>query len=397
MKRLVTSILIIVACMTFTACRNTESDNKHALAIVIGNHANSQELNFNSPTLKTAVTDAVSSYGQISIVNLDGEPEVVACDSYDIDNRYKKAAKSKLEADAKKKAETLMAALPTVKAKSSEVDIIKGLVLAARTMADLPEETEKTILVIDTGISTTGILDFTNGILEADPDGIATQLEVKGALPNMEGINVIWQQMGDVAGNQAELSNAQRNKLTNIWTEIITRAGGNFTLKSDLANRGVNSEGFPKVTAVTIPEESAISFCGQKNVDLSNPLIINEEYISFIADTADFINEENVRDTLKPVKKYMDSNKNFVLLLVGTTAGDGESSFNSELSLKRAKSVAKTLISLGVDESRIVPIGLGSTDPWHIKDLGVGPEAACNRKCVLLDAESDMGKSIITL
>lgn len=67
-------------------------------------------------------------------------------------------------------------------------------------------------------------------------------------------------------------------------------------------------------------------------------------------------------------------------MLAGTTAGDEDSDYTMTLSKKRADAVRETLIHLGVDESRIVSVGLGSNNPWHVYGAGYeGSIAASNR------------------
>ena len=84
-------------------------------------------------------------------------------------------------------------------------------------------------------------------------------------------------------------------------------------------------------------------------------------------------------------------------MLAGTTAGDEDSDYTMTLSKNRADAVRETLIHLGVDESRIVAVGLGSNNPWHVYGVGYeGSVAANNRSVVLLDASSDTAKEILS-
>ena len=82
--------------------------------------------------------------------------------------------------------------------------------------------------------------------------------------------------------------------------------------------------------------------------------------------------------------------------MTGTTAGDTENNYVKELSTARANAVKRTLVDLGVSESRIKAIGLGNADPWHIEGVGTtGPLAAQNRKVVIIDADSPLGRDLI--
>ena len=101
--------------------------------------------------------------------------------------------------------------------------------------------------------------------------------------------------------------------------------------------------------------------------------------------------------TIQPIADYLIEHEQITVLLAGTTAGDEDSDYTMTLSQGRADAVRDTLIQLGVDETRIVTVGLGSSDPWHVYGAGYeGSIASGNRKVVLLDASSDTAKEILS-
>ena len=84
------------------------------------------------------------------------------------------------------------------------------------------------------------------------------------------------------------------------------------------------------------------------------------------------------------------------ILLVGSTAGDVTDESTIRLSKERADTVKNTLVEFGIDTNRITTIGMGSDDPWHIKDAGYdGPVASSNRKVVLIDSRTDQAQALI--
>ena len=164
------------------------------------------------------------------------------------------------------------------------------------------------------------------------------------------------------------------------------------------------AEQYPKVTPVEFPDDTPIFFDPEvfdesKNDDkiFEEPIIISEEQVSFVADTAEYLNQEEALQTIKPIAEYLIQHPSISILLAGTTAGDEDSEYSIKLSLKRGERVKSTLVELGVDESKILAIGLGSkNDPWHIWGVGYdGAAASSNRKVVLLDATSETAKSIL--
>lgn len=130
----------------------------------------------------------------------------------------------------------------------------------------------------------------------------------------------------------------------------------------------------------------------------NEPQFLSEEQVKFIGDSEQCINEASAIEVIAPIADYMVVHPDFELLLIGTTAGDETTDYSIRLSKARADTVKSTLISLGVPEERILTLGLGSSDPWHIYGVGTGmndPMAAFNRKVVLIDANSDTAKGLL--
>ena len=200
--------MIVVCALTLamvtglTGCDSSNNEataEKAAVCYVLANTANSQGLNLNSPMVQDTIYNTIRNYGYISVVNADGVPDVVLASSFDIDDKYKSASAERLDMDARAKTTNLIAGMQSVIATDPEVDYLAALNLALRTLSSLEEYDSKTIVVIGTGLSTTGVLNFQNNLISAEPGTIVELLEEKGEIPCFNGIMVHWQQMGDVA------------------------------------------------------------------------------------------------------------------------------------------------------------------------------------------------------
>lgn len=399
---------ICLAAYTFglTGCGGqtsaAETIGMNAVCYAIAPTANSQGLNMNSPLVQDTIYDTILEYGYISVVVVDGEPEMVAADSYDIDPQYKKASKEKLKTDARAKATNLIAYMEDRVANDAQVDYMEGLRMAVRSLSSLDGYDSKTIIVIGTGLSTQGTLNFQNNLLSVEPEAVLDQLEEKDEIPDFTGITVVWQQMGDVASPQQDLSQAQRKRLQEIWGGIVERGGGTFVYNDIMANPVDTEVSYPAVDTVELPAETPIRF-DEEMFDtadeslLKKPVILTEEQVSFVPDQATYLNEEEAVATIQPIADYLMEHDQITVLLAGTTAGDEDSDYTMTLSQERADVVRNTLIRLGVDESRIVSVGLGSSNPWHVYGAGYeGSIASGNRSVVLLDASSDTAKEILS-
>ncbi len=408
MKKMISMIVVCALTLAMvtglTGCGSSNNEataEKAAVCYVLANTANSQGLNLNSPMVQDTIYNTVRNYGYISIVNADGVPDVVLASSFDIDDKYKNASAERLEMDARGKTTNLIAGMQSVIATDPEVDYLAALTLAVRTLSSLEGYDSKTIVVIGTGLSTTGVLNFQNNLISAEPGTIVELLEEKGEIPCFNGIMVYWQQMADVAAPQAQLSSAQRNKLQQIYGGIVEAGGGTFVNNDIIANPVNEGMSYPAVTPVDLPADTPISFNPEtldskstENV-LAEPVVLTEEQITFIGDKAEYLYPEEAESVLKPIADFLLSN-DVTILLCGTTAGDGNSAYTMALSQARADAVKQSLVDLGVDPSRIIAVGLGSSDPWHVYGIPTSDKAAsCNRKVVLLDASSQTALDIL--
>lgn len=403
---LFTTICVAVSAVGLIGCGSQTSaeatSGMNAVCYAIAPTANSQGLNMNSPLVQDTIYDTILEYGYISVVVVDGDPEMVAADSYDIDAQYKKASKEKLKTDARAKATNLIAYMESQVANDAQVDYLEGLRMAVRSLASLEGYDSKTIVVIGTGLSTQGTLSFQNNLLSVEPETVLDQLEEKNEIPDFTGITVVWQQMGDVASPQEDLSQTQRKRLQEIWSGIVERGGGTFVYNDIMANPVDTEASYPVVDTVDLPMETPIGF-DETMFDtedasiLEEPVMLTEEQVSFVPDKSTYLNEEEAVATIQPIADYLIEHEQITVMLAGTTAGDEDSDYTMTLSQERADAVRDTLIQFGVDESRIVTVGLGSSDPWHVYGAGYeGSIASGNRKVVLLDASSDTAKDILS-
>lgn len=397
------AIVIIAALLTGCSASAEGDTEKHseALSLIVGNHLCSRELNLNSPTILNAVSETIASYGFISVVSVDGSPSLLAADSYDIPEQYKKASKEKLKADAENKARELMMQVSEVKADDREVDTLEAIRIAVRSFASVPETANKTLIIVDTGWSTTGLVNFENNILGADPQAIADMLAEKEAIPDLSNITIIWQQMGDVAEPQQELSPKQRITLENIWKAIIERGGGTFECSPEVPNNDVIGGSLPEVSAIKLPEEEPVKFDAEtmtvSDTLFSEPVFFTEEQIQFKGDSDAYVDPGKAKNCIEPIAEYMNAKPDFTILLIGTTAGDTDSQYVRDLSYARANAVKNSLVGMGVSETRIVVVGLGNCDPWHIYGVGTSGElAAQNRKVVMISTDDEMAGKILS-
>lgn len=393
------SILLMIICLTaLTGCSDNDQDKDSrqvAVAFVLGAHGNSQGLNLNSDMVKDELLAAAESFGMAAVICNDGAPEVVHSQIFEVADKYK-GNKELLRTMAEKEALNMLVEMQEVKADDAEVDTLESLRLAVRALASAPEDSKKIIIVLDTGLSTAGIIDFRNNLISAEPAVITEKAVQMDAVPDFGGITVKWQGIGDVASPQQNLTPAQANNLKAIWEQIIVSGNGQFQDVGIVSDSEEPEKEYPEVSVVELPQEATISFDPAESVNFDEPRFISEEQVQFVGDSDEYKDPDKAESVLRPVAEYMVQNTGFSLLLAGTTAGDNNSEYTIDLSMRRAERVKATLVSLGAGESSISTIGLGCADPWHIPGAGTGSsKAACqNRKVVLADADSQIAKDL---
>ena len=94
------------------------------------------------------------------------------------------------------------------------------------------------------------------------------------------------------------------------------------------------------------------------------------ETIRFKANSYEYVDKESAERILSEyidsIDRYFDIYPDGKIYLVGCIAKTGSWSLTeTELSQQRADTVRQSLIDLGVDDDKIVALGIGISDPWR--------------------------------
>ena len=212
--RVIPLLLITMLMAVFlSGCKDHKGTDPTNLAIVIGNHSNAPAPAIHAATIQDAIMSSTSSYGSVCIITADGAPYVAA--DYQIKAPEKNLSSAKCEEIAQAQAMQITAVLEENQALTPEVDTLGAITLAARSLADA--QGLKYIIIADSGLATSGYVDFTETeLLQADSQTVVDYLTTNKALPELDGTNVVWVGLGDVAGNQAPLTPSNLETLRSI-------------------------------------------------------------------------------------------------------------------------------------------------------------------------------------
>jgi outer membrane protein OmpA-like peptidoglycan-associated protein len=447
--------LIVAFVLIISVCGGCNSklpqETPTAMILIIGNHANSKDCTF---SLENDIADIYSNFGVVNVVSVDGNPSIAEYPAEKdktgkVINKHNPIGyldKTDLE-ESKRAYQTnndlwktrylnplvkqVIDAIDKVSADDPEVDVLKALTVAEKQLNQIEKEyggnINKKIVICDTGLSTSGSLNFINeeensllGMqkqLKADEDGkslvknLVNNLNVNSDIPNLKDVAVTWYGLGAVGGEQEELSNLAIKNLQYIWGEILCKS--NVTPNENKGENGTDEDfGFfidinSREDIVNDNPVTKVVFWSNVGEPLeggdgsSDPPLIAPNSL-FEKDKATF---KKGIDPEKQLKQWADNIKLYPekkFLLVGTTADPKKTGGDKDLSLKRANAVKAVLMKMGIDDNRLEVKGLGSLAPWYDENewqdgkfLNDSEAANSNRAVRILPINSTLAQKIM--
>lgn len=392
---LIVSAIVLSSVFMFAGCSGKEKmpSEPESTAIVLGNHKYFPMLSLNIPSISSAIYDTCLSYGRVTAFVSDGNAFLAG--DYTINEPNVKVDNTKRKQLAKKNCNQIMSECSNAKAKTPEIDTLSAITQAAKSIQS--PSGSRTLLIFDSGLSTTGLLNFAEqNLIDADPDKIVEQLDEKHYIPDLEGINVVWTGIGQTCGDQTPLTENYKYKLEQLYNAILTAGGATVTFNHEPI-QGDEPEGVPECSIVPVVEDLL-----DINGALPDVVKLDETKISFIPDKAEFVSESDAYEALKPIADILVSNTDMQVMIVGSTATDGTPEGCKTLSQLRADKVKDTLIEkLHVNPNQLSTFGAGqSPTPFRVTDLDnngnlIESEAAKNRAVYIINSDSAVAKSFI--
>ncbi|MDR1687030.1 MAG: OmpA family protein [Clostridiales bacterium] len=429
MKRnILLAVIIFIAAITSSCSAAAGSDFANekpvAISIVIGRHTNQNKISQDAINeLSEIVSSAVYS-GYISVVLCDGSPVTLPetfgylADSVSFPQDARNAQiYEQRKAKYTQKVIDFILDENITKARAQDVDIMSAIFEAARSLARFSDspEIERKIIIVDSGISTTGTVNFHETNLHGENLEAAAADLIKNnpsAFPNLTGIGFSWLGLGDVAAPQM-LKSEEGEKLALFWRSVLRESGAAFedndirvAPKGSEPNLYIeNSQAFPFVSTVvfTPPQiDSETGFAAPPAVPEPEIIVVQGDVVAFMPDSAEFIDitdaERKLKTEAEKINQYLLSGKAEKIFIVGSTAktspDDNYSASAVELSAKRARKVTEVLVAYGVAENNLEAFGLGPHVPAgqrsdEFASSGVFDETAAQRnRCVLIVADT---------
>lgn len=418
-------ILVVTILVSMTGC--TPNDIKEALG---GNTAEattpasnvcvvvSPTANQHKPDVGLAydeIYDSCYSYGYKSCIVDDGSPYLAFEDDLTRADKTSGLSEQNKKLDAEAYTDDFIEKVGTVKAVTAEKDTIKSICLAADALAD--SSGDKTIILIDNGISTTGIVSF-KSFKNFDVDKCINALN-DNDYPSLDNISVVWYGLGDTVAPQNELSNDDMKNLQDFWEQYLTNCGvASVKFPKNVAvNTTVDNGSLPWVSTVDVtptlskipdfealmnqveelPEEERDSTFDDA---LEVGLKLDENSVQFKPDSFELTDKASAIKLMTPLADYLNNNPNKRIVLLATTASYGTNESCVSFSKGRAETIKSIFVDdMNVTSEQLITIGLGFENEFHIPDLNsdgtLNENAAKNRSVIFVDADSDIGKSYV--
>lgn len=389
MKKMVLPFVMIVIFMV-TGCKegNPPSDTPTHTVIVCGSHANTAYTSFlNTEEVKSTVMESTeSSFGSVTLIVSDGQPFVA--EKFQINESEKNLTNKKKAQIASQQADQILETARQITAVAPEADLLSSLQLADRSLSGV--DGKKQIIVIDSGLSTAGKVNFFNSKL-LEEIGMEKQLykflDEEKELPGLDGVDVLWIGLGDTAGQQEACPAAVRDTLKKVWETVLTGAKS-VTFSSAVPGNEPERD-LPSVSVVEYPEDKVFE-----------PVVFDNKTLMFQADSTELADISAAKAVLLPMVNELKDNR-IQIAVFGTTATVGSNTDCIAFSEARAETVKDIIVEMGLPEEQIAYVkGLGYNNIFHTDDrLSDGtldpPKAEKNRSVIVMSIDDARKNNLI--
>ncbi|MEV0663680.1 OmpA family protein [Actinomadura luteofluorescens] len=254
--------------------------------------------------------------------------------------------------------------------RAPNTDLLIALQRVGDHIANRPQHA--TVAVVSNGLNNTPPLDLRELIAESRPAArVIEELGARDQLPALAGADVTFYGLGDTRPGVPALPKPYRDWLIGLWLGIC-KAAKAASCKSD---SGVSGDRAPKNRPADAPFPQLTS-----GAVSGGPPVVGDTM--FEPGSARLFPEAD--NVLRPVARQLRSGRSATV--IGHTAHWGSTAYRRSLSGDRAYAVARRLLELGVDASRLKVVAKGSDDPL-IRDIDPGtgrliPDAAIRNRRV---------------
>ncbi|MEN4476188.1 OmpA family protein [Mycolicibacterium cosmeticum] len=250
-----------------------------------------------------------------------------------------------------------------------QLDLLTGLAEASRR-AD-----KSTIVLISSGLQTTGLIDFAALGWDFDDNAVIGQLRDDGFVPDLSGKKVMFVGLGETAGVQQALPQPMRAKVEGLWLDLCRAGGAAECTKAAMTQLDPPVSTTPART-VDVPrfELPALPSAGEVQVSVPTQAL-------FAPDSAELL--PSAEGQLSALASELVA-RGASIDLVGHTWRVGQADSARALSLQRASAVADALVRNGFPRGSIGELrGAGYDEPIVVPGADELQTAQANRVVIV--------------
>lgn len=345
---------LVLGATSLTGC---QASTPHHVVVVMGARANMPTPALDEEIL-TPVKTAAMDGGSIRVIVSDGQPAV----TYTRDLTPEPGTTAQQAKAAEQTVDEVRQELSRQRAQEPEADVLESLAAASRSLEG--QSGDREIVVIDSGLSTTGPLQFQAGLLNVPGLDVAQQLKDRDITLDLRGVTVTWVGIGDTAAPQQSLPLPARAALRDIWQSVITDNGGQvvFVGAQTAAQPALGSD-LPTVTPVPVDAVAPLEGAGPGQT----LAVLRDSTVGFLPNSANLRDPAAATVAIEPIATAAIRN-GWDLQVTGTTSSWGSEQGRLDLSTARAQAVKQMLVDSGVPADRITTTGVGTHFPEFIPD-----------------------------
>jgi outer membrane protein OmpA-like peptidoglycan-associated protein len=224
--------------------------------------------------------------------------------------------------------------------------------LAILTAAIRAAPAPAVLIVVSSGLSTSGGLDLRQVGWDASPSFVAAQLKARRLLPDLAGYQVLFSGLGDTAGRQRPLPLPQQTPLARYWKAICQASGAVSCTVDDTDRPEPPSHSTTPVPPVPVPVVTSVTSPQHSTITLPDTLLFPYGSSTLIPST----------DTiLQPIAQRARSQHQLVSITGYASPDGGNHAYNLALSAQRANAVRSRLITLGLPAGQIAQVNGAGT------------------------------------
>jgi outer membrane protein OmpA-like peptidoglycan-associated protein len=213
--------------------------------------------------------------------------------------------------------------------------------------------TPGTMLLLSSGLTTSGAFDLRQVGWAESPASAAAALKRRGYLPHLTGWTVIFSGLGQTAGRQAALPLPQQTTLARYWLAVCHVAGAAACRIDDSSRPLLVSRSTVPVPVVPVPAVQSIT--GPHGQHQS--IVPADLLFAFGSSTL----VPGANSYLAPIAARARAGRLSVAITGEASPDGGTASYNLRLSASRARAVQHRLIALGLPARQITQVnGIGT-------------------------------------